>query len=252
MIYKIFSKKPLDEKIEAKFKKINNNQQTDIIFSFGGDGTFLHCVHENQELIDNARFVGINTGHLGFYSEYNLEELDELISDVNNGNYQTSKYSLLDIEIKDQNGKNKALALNEVVISNPIQTISIDVYLDGYFLETFRGTGLLVSTNTGSTAYNKSSGGSVVDPRIDSIQLTEVAGINNRIYKTLNSSLILNKDAVIKLVVKNDSNTYICIDGLSHEENNVDEVIIKVSDKKLNCISKQNNYYEKLKNTFIK
>ena len=230
MIYKIFSKKPLDEKIEAKFKKINNNQQTDIIFSFGGDGTFLHCVHENQELIDNARFVGINTGHLGFYSEYNLEELDELISDINN----------------------KALALNEVVISNPIQTISIDVYLDGYFLETFRGTGLLVSTNTGSTAYNKSSGGSVVDPRIDSMQLTEVAGINNRIYKTLNSSLILNKDAVIKLVVKNDSNTYICIDGLSHEENNVDEVIIKVSDKKLNCISKQNNYYEKLKNTFIK
>ena len=79
-----------------------------------------------------------------------------------------------------------------------------------------------------------------------------MAGINNRRYKTLYASLILNKDAVIKLVVKNDSNTYICIDGLSHEENNVDEVIIKVSDKKLNCISKQNNYYEKLKNTFIK
>ena len=68
-----------------------------------------------------------------------------------------------------------------------------DVVINGVHFERFRGDGLTVSTPTGSTAYNKSLGGAVLHPTIEALQLTEIASLNNRVYRTLGSSIIVPK-----------------------------------------------------------
>ena len=103
--------------------------------------------------------------------------------------------------------------MNEVAITNPIHTQIIDIYINDKLFETFRGTGFLISPPTGSTAYNKSVGGSVIDPNIRAIQLTEIAPINNRVYKVLQSPLILSDYAKLKMSVKESDFNYIAVDG---------------------------------------
>lgn len=252
MKYNLYSKNQLDAKITGKFSNFDTTSVPNYVFSFGGDGTFLHCVREYEQIQDKVTFVGINMGHLGFYTEFSVDEIESVINDIEDGNYEYNSYSQIEVCVDSKDETHKVLALNEVAITNPVQTIIIDVYLNDIYFETFRGTGLLICTTAGSTAYNKSLGGSVVDPSIDVIQLTEIAPINNRIYKTINSSLILSKDTKIDLVVKNDYNTFVCIDGIGHSSNEINRITIKQSPKKINCIVKKRPRFENIRHTFLK
>src|SRR5699024_2537418 len=89
------------------------------------------------------------------------------------------------------------LALNEVRVENNRRSQVIDVYINDDCFETFRGNGLCVSTASGSTAYNKSLGGAVINSGAELMQLSEIAGIHHNAYRSLGSSLILDKSHTI-------------------------------------------------------
>ena len=177
--------KGLEEKL-ISLGFIRDDDNPEYVFSLGGDGTMLDAVHKYMHL-DDVKFIGINYGKLGFYTDFVKDDLD--IADiVNNQNSKTEEFRLLELDV---NG-NKHYALNEILVINPVRTQNIKVLVDDVELETFRGTGLVLSTPSGSTAYNKSLGGAILAPSIDGYQLTEMASINNRLYKTLSSSLVLS------------------------------------------------------------
>lgn len=250
MIYSIFSKTPVEPKIKALFNGIMDENHPEVVFSIGGDGTFLKSVKRYEHIIDKVTFVGINTGKLGFYPEFLIDEINVAFEILAN-NPRYIEYCLLECEVVTEEGKFTELALNEIVITNPMHTQIIDVYIDDEYFETFRGTGFLVSTPSGSTAYNKSLGGCIIDHGIEGMQLTEIAPINNRIYNTLNSSYFLNKNSKISLRINNNDYTFVCVDGIDNNKKSIKEINITISKQKVRVLSKGISYKSRVKKAFL-
>ena len=153
------------------------------------------------------------------------------------------------------NGEKPFYCFNECSIrSNVIRTFVIDVFIDDVYFETFRGDGLIVSTPTGSTAYNKSLGGAIVDPRIRALQLTEMASLNNNEFRTLGAPLILSGDSTLTLKVVQDGNDHPII-GADNEALSIrhcHDVKIKLTDKQIKMLKlKNNSFFQRVQKTFL-
>ena len=230
---------------------ILDNVNPDVIFSIGGDGTFLQAVHAYINKLDSIKFIGINYGSLGFFCGYTKEDIPELIKELK-GELFAKQYSLLKGEIKYQNSEQDIYALNEIRIENPFHTLISDVFINDEKLETFRGNGLMVCSSLGSSAYNKSLGGSLIDSDLNVLELTEIAGLDNNIFHSLKSSLVVNGNK--KISFKGDlSSIVVGYDNLSmQKEDNLLEVTISISDKKVNIVySKNNSYIKKIRKSFV-
>lgn len=216
------------------------------VFSLGGDGTMLDAVRKYNHL-DSVKYIGINYGKLGFYTDFVKDDMD-IANLISEGKYKTEEFRLLELEV---NG-NTYYALNEILVINPTRTQNIKVYVDKTEFESFRGTGLVLSTPSGSTAYNKSLGGAILAPSIDGYQLTEMASINNRIYKTLSSSLVLAKKNVVELAFNRIDGLQIQVDGKAISENNYKNITIKLADKKVKLITKKDTLFlERVRKSFL-
>jgi len=169
-----------------------DEETPEIVVSIGGDGTLLHAFHRYAHLLDQVAFVGIHTGHLGFYADWKPSELEKLVLSIAKKDFNVVEYPLLEVKVEHHNAEsNTYLALNEATVKSPDVTLVMDVELNGNQFERFRGDGLCVSTPSGSTAYNKALGGAIIHPTLAALQVTEIASINNRVFRTVGSPLIL-------------------------------------------------------------
>ncbi|HZH61923.1 MAG TPA: NAD kinase, partial [Metabacillus sp.] len=145
--------------------------------------------------------------------------------------------------------------LNECSIrSSIIKTFVIDVFIDDLHFETFRGDGMLIATPTGSTAYNKSVNGAVVDPMLPCLQVSELASLNNNLYRTLGSSFILSDKRKLTLKVVQDGNDYpiIGIDNEALSIRHVQQLEYGLSELPIKTVKlKDNSFWEKVKRTFL-
>lgn len=179
---------------------IYDDKNPDLVIFIGGDGTFLKCLQHYVKDLDKLLFVGLNIGNLGFFYDYDLLDLNELLEAIVKNKYSIEKLHLLKATVAcDDNVTRNIYAVNEIRIENPFHTLISDVSINNTLLETFRGTGLLVSTAIGSSGYSRSLGGAFVDSKLNLIQLTEIAGIQNNAYRSLGNSLVLSGDDVITL-----------------------------------------------------
>lgn len=177
---------------------IFDKDQPELVLALGGDGTFLRAVDQYLNQIESILFLPIHTGTLGFFSEYTIEELDQLMADLTHLTPTKITKRLLEIRVfKDD--VTTYYAVNEGRIENIIHTQIMDVYINDEYFETFRGTGLCVSTQLGSTAYNRSLGGAVMLNDLELLQLTEITGIHHRLFRSLRVPLILNAQTKITL-----------------------------------------------------
>lgn len=247
MKYAIFGN---SQNVNIPFEKDDINP--DIVFSFGGDGTMLGAIHKYLDKLDRIKFVGINTGKLGFFTDFKIEELENICRMINRDEYRVNSYNLLEYTLINSKEELSGYAVNEIAITNPIHTQNIDVYINDKHFETFRGTGLLISPPTGSTAYNKSLGGSVIDPLIKAIQLTEFAPISNMAYRSLSSPLVLSEHSKIELKIKDNENIFISVDGKFLEFGNLQKVYAKLSNQTVKFIEKRDTeFFDKVKRSFI-
>lgn len=247
MKYAIFGK---SQNLKIPFEKDDINP--DIVFSFGGDGTMLGAIHKYIDKLDKIKFVGVNTGKLGFFTDFRIEELEKVCSMIETSQYRLNSYNLLEYTLINESKQICGYAVNEIAITNPIHTQNIDVYINDKHFETFRGTGLLISPPTGSTAYNKSLGGSVIDPLIKAIQLTEFAPISNMAYRSLSSPLVLSEHSKVELRLKENENIYISVDGKFLEFDDLLRVSAKLSLKTVQFIEKKDTeFFDKVRRSFI-
>lgn len=175
------------------FGLLFDDEEPDVVLSIGGDGTLLHAFHKYSHRLKETAFVGIHTGHLGFYADWKPSEIEKLVISIARKEFNVIEYPLLDVTINYRNTKESALylALNESTVKSPEVTLVMDVELNGNHFERFRGDGLCMSTPSGSTAYNKALGGAIIHPALSAMQLTEMASINNRVFRTVGSPLVL-------------------------------------------------------------
>ena len=130
-------------------------------------------------------------------------------------------------------------AINEIVIKNiQSRTVHLDLQVDGIKIEHFSGDGMLISTPMGSTAYNYSAGGSIVDPNLNLLQLTPIAPMNTNAYRSFTSSIILPTSSVISISPEFEfENTILIVaDGTQYKFTKIEEVKIYKSHKKVKLL----------------
>ncbi|MDF2946228.1 MAG: kinase [Bacillales bacterium] len=210
-----------------------NEDNPDIVISVGGDGTLLYAFHKYKHRLRDTAFVGVHTGHLGFYADWLPSELESLVIALANTPFHSVKYPLLEVIVRFSNGEKelKILALNECTVKSVEGTFVIDVEIRGQLFETFRGDGLCISTPSGSTAYNKALGGAILHPSISAIQIAEMASINNRVFRTVGSPLILPSTHTCMLKPVSDVNFIMTVDHMRKELNDVKSIQCRVADE---------------------
>ncbi|HEP6063639.1 NAD kinase [Streptococcus pyogenes] len=231
-----------------------SKKNPDIVISIGGDGMLLSAFHMYEKELGKVRFVGIHTGHLGFYTDYRDFEVDKLIDNLRKDKGEQISYPILKVAITLDDGRVvKARALNEATVKRIEKTMVADVIINHVKFESFRGDGISVSTPTGSTAYNKSLGGAVLHPTIEALQLTEISSLNNRVFRTLGSSIIIPKKDKIELVPKRLGIYTISIDNKTYQLKNVTKVEYFIDDEKIHFVSSPSHtsFWERVKDAFI-
>lgn len=217
------------------FDLIYDKKEPELVISVGGDGTLLEAFHRYVHRLKDTAFIGVHTGHLGFYADWLPKELEKLIIEIAKTPFQTAEYPLLEVIIRSHAGgqEDRFLALNETMIKTPEGSVVFDVQIRGEHFETFRGDGLCISTPSGSTAYNKALGGAILHPSIEAIQLTEMASINNRVFRTIGSPLILPKHHTCLLKPMVDRSLFVAIDHFTNTYTNVKSIQCRVAKEKI-------------------
>ncbi|SDC29158.1 NAD+ kinase [Pelagirhabdus alkalitolerans] len=213
-----------------------DEEEPEIVITVGGDGTFLHAVHYYFHRLKETAFIGLHTGHLGFYADWLPEEVEKLVLEIAKETFEIVEYPLLSTEIYQENQEepDRYLALNEMTIKKIEGSVVVDVMINGELFERFRGDGLCVSTPSGSTAYNKALGGAIIHPSLATMQITEMSSINNRVYRTIGSPLILPSHHVTQFKPTTKSNNFfITIDHITKNLDNVQAIECSVAKERI-------------------
>jgi len=147
----------------------------DLLVILGGDGTLLHVA--NQASARQIPVVGVNLGGLGFLTEISVDERYGVFEQILAGEMVVEERMMLKVRLANSNGTGDwRYALNDVVISkgNVDQLVELSAWADAEYITTYRADGLIVSTPTGSTAYNLSAGGPIVQPRLQAMLVTPI------------------------------------------------------------------------------
>lgn len=225
----------------------------DLIICVGGDGSFLRTLHEYH--FPPIPIIGVNTGHLGFFQELSPYQLDEFIFRYEKGDYTLQEIQPVEALVCTKTSCIEIMGINEISIKgDKSRTVHMNISLDDSFLEKFSGDGILVATPAGSTAYNYSLGGSIVDPRLNLLQITPIAPITTTAYRSFTSSIIVPKESTIKIFPEYafENSILIVTDGVEHRYNHIEEIYIKMSD--LTCqLLRLNDYdfWNKVKEKFL-
>ncbi|MFM0601615.1 NAD kinase [Streptococcus suis] len=247
----------VSKELWTKLKEANfilTPKNPDIVISIGGDGMLLSAFHKYEKLIDRVRFVGIHTGHLGFYTDYRDFEVDKLIENLKLDTGARVSYPILNVKVKMTDGRIvEARALNEATVKRLSKTMVADIIINNVPFERFRGDGISVSTPTGSTAYNKSLGGAVLHPTIEALQIAEVASLNNRVYRTLGSSIVVPKKDKIVIEPKHSDRYSIAVDNKTYVYDNIDKIEYQIDQHKIHFVAtpSHTSFWNRVKDAFI-
>ncbi|HEM3442097.1 TPA: NAD kinase [Streptococcus suis] len=247
----------VSKELWTKLKEANfilTPKNPDIVISIGGDGMLLSAFHKYEKLIDRVRFVGIHTGHLGFYTDYRDFEVDKLIENLKLDTGARVSYPILNVKVKMIDGRIvEARALNEATVKRLSKTMVADIIINNVPFERFRGDGISVSTPTGSTAYNKSLGGAVLHPTIEALQIAEVASLNNRVYRTLGSSVVVPKKDKIVIEPKHSDRYSIAVDNKTFVYDSIESIEYQIDNSKIHFVAtpSHTSFWNRVKDAFI-
>lgn len=244
--------KPLIQLAEqAGFNLVNNVEEADIIASIGGDNAFLQATRKTG-FREDCLYVGVNTDTLGFYTDFMIQDIEQMIQAMKHEEVEVRRYPILKVTVDQEQ---PFYCLNECSIrSNVIKTFVIDVFIDDLAFETFRGDGMIVSTPTGSTAYNMSVKGAVVDPTLPSLQVSEIASLNNNEYRTLGTSFLLGAERTLTLKVVQDGNDHpiIGVDNEALSIRHAKEIKLSLANKSIKVLKlKNNSFWQKVQRNFL-
>lgn len=230
------------------------SSDAELIICIGGDGALLKSIHSCN--FPECPVIGINTGHLGFFQEVRPENLDGFIDNYRNGQYTIQELSTVKATVTTNDGHEyNHIGLNEIVIQGrPSYTVHLHISIDDMPIEKFSGDGILIATPAGSTAYNYSLGGSIVDPRLKLLQVTPIAPMNTTAYRSFTSSLLLPAELSLGVVPEKQYENRIAVinDGIETIYTDVTDINVRMSDKSVHLIRlKDYDFWNKVKTKFL-
>ncbi len=219
----------------------------EFVIIIGGDGTILNYVHKVTN--KNLKILGINCGNLGYLTDVDGDNYKNSIDRLIVGDYTVEKRLMINCQIKDKS----RLALNDVYINkdNHLNMVEVNVEVNCDQLESFRGDGLIISTPTGSTAYNLSAGGSILKPTGNMLAITPVCP-----HMLHARPVIVDGDDIIKLKanLKENQKAFVNVDGEFFTEIYANETLkISKSDEVVYLIKTESkNFYNVLKDKMLR
>jgi NAD+ kinase len=218
----------------------------DLILVLGGDGTMIATARMLGDR--EVPVLGVNYGGLGYLAEFRIEEIYSALDSILLGNYRLDARVMLAVElVRGEVEVTRTRVLNDAVINKSAlaRIIEIEASLNHQFVNSFRADGLIVSTPTGSTAYNLSAGGPIIYPSMNAVVITPICP-----FTLSNRPLVVPDDAVIELRLKTEQeDVALTLDGQVGFPLQVeDRVIIRKSRTTFNLVQPMNrNYFEVLR-----
>ena len=213
--------------------------KVDFLISVGGDGTLLSVVRKSYKY--DKPVLGINLGTLGFLTDISMEQLPSFIKDLKKDIYKIDNRMMVEGSIN----LNKFVAFNDIVISRKSisSMIKISAKIDGKHFNSYDGDGVIVSTPTGSTAYNLSVGGPIVHPLTDAFIVTPVAP-----HSLTQRPLVMPAEFEIEFKIIDNQGAVVIVDGQDiYEVEQNQSIKVKIASKKAKMIHRiQRNYFEVL------
>lgn len=176
-------------------------QPDDLVFSIGGDGTFLVAVRRFRDL--NPVFCGVNTGRLGFLHEIDEENLVVAVDRLLKGEFDIETHPLLGITAINERGvERRYSAFNDMVVERRgTRTLHLTMSIDGYDLGPLIADGVLITTPGGSTAYALAAGGAILHPQSDVFQIIPLHPHVSRLHHSIDTPLVVPTSATVELTV---------------------------------------------------
>jgi NAD+ kinase len=249
---KIFNKYEIDVTIESISGAMigimgmdfeNLCQKCDVLVTLGGDGTLISAIRRSFK--HEVPVFGVYAGNLGFLADINLEELDDFVSHMVAGEYRVDERSILEAKFYEDGDEVTLYAFNDIVITrrSVSNMIHIETLVDSKAFNTYYGDGVIVSTPTGSTAYNLSAGGPVLFPLTDVFALTPICP-----HSLTQRPVVLPGKFSIEMKTPQDR-ALVIIDGQDkHELEAGKSIHIQLARKRVKLIHREEfNYFEVLK-----
>ena len=225
-----------DEKIKLNetAERFKEGEQPDLVIVLGGDGTMLRAARDFMFV--SVPLLGVNLGSLGYLTEVEVENVIPALDKVLNGEYEIEERMMLEgtfVKAGHEAGHVRALNDISVLKADPFRAIGFDISVNGKFLKDYSADGVIVSSPTGSTGYNLSAGGPIVEPGADLLVLTPVSP-----HTLMTRSIILSpKDMVeIKLKKPNGGGKYEALASADaagkHHLESGDSFVVKRSEKR--------------------
>ncbi len=219
-----------------------SKMDVDMLVIAGGDGTILNALH-----MTNAPVLSINTGAVGFLAELGVDEIEQGINAALGGKYLLDKRMRLKCTV---NGRRQLDATNEVVVHTAAvsKMMTLELAIDGFYVDTVRADGLIVATPTGSTSYALSTGGPILDPRVKAMVLTPIAP-----YNLHSRPMVIPAESVAQIsTTEQHYPGLVVIDG-QHEVHFRQRTTVELtkSDTYTYFVRMGESFYEKLRRKFI-
>ncbi len=211
-------------------------EDTDMLFSIGGDGTILDTVPYVRD--SGIPILGFNLGRLGFLSSVPKNEIEQALENVFKGDYFLNKRALLQLDQPQNIFGDLNFALNDLTIyrNNTTSLIVVHVYVDDKFLNSYWGDGLIVSTPTGSTAYSLSVGGPIISPGSQNFVIAPIASHNLTVRP-----IVIQDSSVIKIKIEGREDKYLMTMDSRHSTiSKEDELLIRRCDFEVNLVELKN------------
>ncbi len=248
LVGKLFAEVGKPDKALCDIEVVENDKfDADLIIVLGGDGTMI----STSRLIGDCEVLvlGINYGSLGYLTEFRIEELFPALEAILGGEYEIDRRVMLQADHwRGEELLASGRVLNDVVINKAAlaRIIEIDVNLNGLFVNSFRADGLIVSSPTGSTAYNLSAGGPIIYPSMNAVVLTPICP-----FTLTNRPIVVPDTAEIELKLINENEgVVLTLDGqIGYPMSVNDRVLIRKSEMTFNLVRPPNrNYFDVLRN----
>ena len=232
-------------KLDNTVKQADIPKHVELVIVFGGDGTFLSVSKQVNEY--NIPILGINSGGLGFLTEFTLNELYPIMEKIIEDDYEIEERGMLSASVYKKNKKfGSYTVLNDLVINNGkvSRIIDLAIYAEGNLITTFKADGIIFSTPTGSTAYSLSAGGPIVHPTLPVTLITPICP-----HILTNRPLVVSNEMEITVKVLTVGSSYLTLDGQETVKLELnDEIKLKKSDSTVKLIkSPFRDYFSILK-----
>jgi NAD+ kinase len=220
--------------------------KAELVIVLGGDGTLISAVRILGE--KETPVLGVNLGRLGFLTETRVEEAIDTLDSVLRGDYKLEKRMKLHCHIEEEGVKTLEIeVLNDVVInkSDLARIIEMEVFINDHFVNRYRADGLIISTPTGSTAYNLAAGGPIVHPETETIIISPICP-----HALTNRPIVVNDDSHIQIRLRSkDESVSITYDGQIWRSIDPEKLITvkKSKTSTMLVVPKNKNYYSLLR-----